>query len=199
MRDDEHKNQHQADFGRHMPDSASPLARGNRALVRRAKALLHAASLAANTAETWTDDDARRVADLIRSLQDCARESEGARRKRKDPVDVQAKAIQAFFKGCLLDPLDKARQALEARMVCFLRTKPDDARRLRSPGGAIVSAQADWTVIIDHPLRIDLNRLRDCFGAGEIERAVRRHVQRSGGGEPLDGVTVSPTLKVTVR
>ncbi len=178
------------------------LARSHTGLLARTEQLLIATKEEQSnepSGDPSADGTDGRIADLIARIQDCARESEAARRSEKAPFDTKAKAVQAFFKERLLDPLAEARSELEDRLKAHLANRSTGASSVRGPEGAIITMQTDWQVTIDDPSALDLNQLKDCFGAGEIDKAARRFAQRTAGQVPMVGMTVTQTLKLTVR
>lgn len=100
----------------------------NEPLLRRKDELLGAV---ARVPAIESDDVAGRVADLVKMITACAKNTDAARVARKEPFLEGGRAVDGYFKARILDPLDKAKKGVEAKLGVYLRSKADRERRAR--------------------------------------------------------------------
>jgi hypothetical protein len=88
---------------------------------------------AVDRAPPTIDDDevCAKVADLVKLISACAKVAEDKRVSRKEPFLASGRAVDGYFKTKILDPLDKGKATLSARLTTFQRRKAEDERQRR--------------------------------------------------------------------
>lgn len=87
-----------------------------------------------------------KCADLVKLIQSCWKDGEKARKIEKEPFDEGGKAIQSFFKGTILDPLDQAKRALESRMSAYARKRAEEERQRREVEAKAAAEAAEGAI-----------------------------------------------------
>lgn len=112
----------------------------NAALLRRRDELLE--SFGRAPAEIANDDVAGKVGDLIKLITAHSKSADAARVNEKEPHLAAGRAVDGFFKK-LVEPLDKAKTALNQRLEPFLRAKAEEARRQEREAAERARQEAD--------------------------------------------------------
>lgn len=97
------------------------------ALLTRKDQLL--AGVARVPATVEDEETAMRVADLVRLIAATVKVGEDKRVARKEPFLAGGRAVDAFFKNRLIDPLARAKRQIEERLTIYQRRKAEEARR----------------------------------------------------------------------
>lgn len=99
------------------------------ALRRRSAELLAAVDRAPTSIED--DETCAKVADLVKLISACTKAAEDRRVARKEPFLASGRAVDGYFKTKILDPLDKGKTTLGARLTAFQRRKAEEERQRR--------------------------------------------------------------------
>lgn len=116
------------------------LAEANADLIARRDALV----ASAGTWPTTLEDEgiAARVTDAVRQLKAAIKSAESRRDEAKRPHLDAGRAVDAFFKHTIADPLDSAARTLTDRLTIYQRAKADAERRVREDAEARAREEA---------------------------------------------------------
>jgi hypothetical protein len=96
--------------------------------------------------------------------------------------------------GKMQDAADASKAADKAAVAA--QAKPADLARTQTEAGT-ASLREDWTHKVENFAQIDLEALRNHFGPGDIDKAIRSFVK--AGGRELAGVRIYAVPKTTIR
>jgi hypothetical protein len=116
------------------------LAEQNAALEKRRDELLEAVTRA--PVEIADNDASGKVADLVRLITACRKAAEASRVERKEPYLAAARVIDNYFRR-ITEPLDGAKQTLEARLSVYQRRVAFEERRRREEEARRAAEEAD--------------------------------------------------------
>ena len=110
-----------------------PIVSTDELAAENAEALKSVADLLAEAralpAEVTDDETDGRVTDVVRALQNTWKQIEATREDRKAPLLAACRTVDSFFKGSLLEKLEKIKTVLESRLTVWKRKKADTERR----------------------------------------------------------------------
>jgi hypothetical protein len=187
------------------------LREANEGLVSRCQELGQAASRMPDTFST--DDEVRRAHRFAEQLNKCRGDIRRAKLSDSKPFASGKKAIDVFF-GDFATPIDAALRKVERALTVTLiapAPAPTPAVSVVTGEGAALIVGATntengvsrairdelpkvWEAARIDRARLDLNALRYLFTDNEIDRAVRRWLDKNGP-EKLDGVTWRHVVK----
>lgn len=98
-------------------------------LMTRAGELIVAADRAPATVQD--DETAGKTGDFIKQLTACIKNAEAARVVEKEPHMAAGRAVDAWFKNGIIDPLTNIKKLIEARLGTYARRKADEERLRR--------------------------------------------------------------------
>ncbi len=82
--------------------------------------------------ETIDDEEtAGKAADFIKQISACTKNADKARVDEKEPYLDGGRKVDGFFKSGVMEPLDKIKKAVSARLTAYQRKKDEEERRRR--------------------------------------------------------------------
>ena len=134
-----------ATIGDNMPPAnADPLrdrlAETHAALLKRRDELLSGADRA--PAEISDEDTAGKVADFIKQIAACIKNTDTHRVAEKEVYLAGGRTVDGWFKK-IADPLTEAKGKIEARLTVYQRHKADKERRAREEAEQVAREEAD--------------------------------------------------------
>ena len=89
-----------------------------------------------------TEEEAGKVADLIKMITACHKNAEIARVARKEPFLASGRAVDGFYKQ-ITDPLEKAKGKVALRLTAYQRAKEAEERRRREEEARLQAEEAE--------------------------------------------------------
>jgi len=81
--------------------------------------------------EIADEETAGKAADFIKQISACAKNADKIRVDEKEPYLEGGRKVDGFFKAGVMEPLDKIKKAVSARLTAYQRKKDEEERRRR--------------------------------------------------------------------
>lgn len=143
------------------------------------------------------EETAKRAADFAKQIGACIAQATEMHKEEKEPFLDGGRQVDAFFKRSIIEPLERVKDEVCARLTPYQLDEGDDEGRVRGDYGGLATLSTRWVGEVADRDDLDLEALRPHLKISHLDAAIAAFIK--DGGRDLQGADIFTKTTTVIR